>query len=1640
MIGLVLGLIIGAALVLLRVMFEGEPLGAAIADFINSQTRGAIHIGSIEWSTTSLPTAATGGWVPVTVRDVKVWGPRPPGHEQDPWPPADGSVAPVLTAETITGEVDIGELALHQVFRFRKVHLRKGSVVIEQVEEPYPLYEGAKTEISLLLAFEGRRSASFAAGLTAARAPIFDVQDYHLEDVDVELRMSPYTVTVDDDGAPLPTPATAYSFTASLGGVDGSGFLYRDGTDPLAPKLFFALGDLTATSSKDHKSVVRLLDTIDPKTHAHHAPYEIPLRSLVVRRLAQLPDQWPHREVADSLQLDATAITDHPEPAIGGKPAKVGATLVFTGGLDHYFERPSDGQWSIGVTGSNLGTMLHDVFAKSVSGDNVTATARIHGPYVALPKIDFELTDLDLDIALAGPGPLRLAIASMEGELDEVNDQLKIHQTVARGAGGEVLLAGTMQLKPFKRLDTDVFVTKPLELGPWLPPTVDRTVGTKLAGSLHAVGWLSESLRLDDFTNLTLGAVRFDRKGTITANDYFAHVYLAGVGFAAGGTRGTVDGAVHMPPNDLNPDGSIKRKNEDTLDLRVSGTSGDLDLWLRKLDLPALARSGGGTVAITNTFKDPRITGTVHGSGVPVFDDVAAHIAYQQQELAVADMKSGGLGGAVSGAGHLSFAGPHTVVREFHLRGQGLDAQRLPYTAGAARSTIDEASVDVSGPMSHLDIHGGLRADHLDVAGDRYDHIAMCINDDHHRTRDAMCAAARPRTPEPVDDVERAQRAEVATACTSARDHGVCVTGRADRAGGGSVDFTGALLRLGKDGPLRGAIDVAAMPLSALLGADARAGGDLTTHVFLGGTPRAPTADGVVGLVRGWLGEAFLGDADLHITPAGPGQIALSGTALQGRVALDATVATTAPYRAHISADLRRVDLDPFVDLAPYLGVADPVRLWASGRVTVDTDLGSARPPIDAVIALSELALTIEQRDADGRPSPVTVSAASPVRLRYHDGAIELACVDPQPGAAPHVTPCPVRLATPAGVIAVSGSARPDKLELAAAGRVDASLLRPLLADYVEESGGSADLDVHIGGTMAAPMVNASLAMNDVWFRPLRQDTVIHLAEGTVGLKDNTDLGFTGMKLTVRDNDSGDVTELDLGGGVKLANWKPKHWGVTLDGELPAKLLLAVAPETFSNASGVAEIETFLQGYGSQPAIDGRVSFDSKRPFALSPRGTRRELTLSDGWINLVDQTGPGTGGEPCRPPKGDPNAQVGALRRYRVDLCGVAGSIDEEGHLRAINGTLELVDWQLAGGDVTVGRADGLPFRIPHVLDVTLNAQALHLASDDVTHAWSLTGMIEMPSGKYTEDFDPFSNLVKPKAAASGTSKPIWETYPALGTMNLDLVLDVRKFSVQDNVAPNVDMSGQLLITGTPRDPRFDGTIQVLRGEFRFQGSRATFTRTSGTVTFSRLSRFPRDTPILGIQSEALYTDPTGTQHQITLTIDGTLSQINWNLFTADGLAKAQTLTLLFSGRTPEQFKRQLGADAIGSDPTHIETSTNPNDSYVDQVIKDVAGDFISLLVEDSLKDVSRLDVARLTVGTGSVGFHGEKKLTETVNILGDLEQTVRGSTVYVRGEWHAPYKFILQGGYLQKHFDDATEDDVSDLEGKIVYRFFIP
>ncbi|MGE5182584.1 MAG: translocation/assembly module TamB domain-containing protein, partial [Acidobacteriota bacterium] len=264
--------------------------------------------------------------------------------------------------------------------------------------------------------------------------------------------------------------------------------------------------------------------------------------------------------------------------------------------------------------------------------------------------------------------------------------------------------------------------------------------------------------------------------------------------------------------------------------------------------------------------------------------------------------------------------------------------------------------------------------------------------------------------------------------------------------------------------------------------------------------------------------------------------------------------------------------------------------------------------------------------------------------------------------------------------------------------------------------------------------------------------------------------------------------------------------------------------------------------------------------------------------------------------------------------------------------------------------------------------------------------------------------------------------------------------------------------ISGSPRDPRLQGSINVQRGEFKIPLTRANFTSTRGTIDFTSNERAAN--PSLNIQSDAPdYQDLSGQQHVISLAITGTLEQPLWDLHTNTGLDKSQTLALLFLGRSPEQLRRSLGDQSIGVvNPTAGEVSTNPSGTFGDQLVKDLAGDWVSQLLGNSLLKIAPVDILRFELGFGSVGVHAEKKLLENIRLLGDAESTVRGYSLNVRGEIRTPYnspiwfchrcritprdRLSVQGGFLDKIYSDPADQalNITDLQGKFVYRLFIP
>jgi hypothetical protein len=1619
-IGLGLVLVIGTGIVVLRVKFHGAALAGEIEGLLNKRMRGRVEIGSIDWGMTSLPTIATGGWVPITMKNVTVWDRRTDERTRDCF--TEASPPPpqrVLETPLITAELDIHALMFgdHDLV-FRNVVVTGGNVRLQQISEPYPLHAYDRTIVSLIAAFYPCMRAGFRAGFYAAvPPPRFDVRNVDVKDVDVELLIGP------DDDVPWDAPTGPfYNATVSVRDVFiDDAFLYMDPKDPLVSRLYFSV------AARGGQTTVRLFDQ-GVKDGKHDPEYTIELEHLNIERLAQLPEDWlqgARSGVANSLRLKGVARTTE------------GADIDIHGDLIDWWDRQYDGTWDIHLIAKNMGPTLKRRILTGLSGADVTTRLDMTGPFIALPKIDFELEGLDYDVQFDDPETPKLGFTldTMTGWVDFVNENGKLDQTVARVRGGkdagEITLAASFGLP--MNVNATLDITKPIDLGPWLPPRVRGAFGQWLSGHLRAGGKSETRLGLTE-VDLWLGRNRHEKLtrlhgGEVLTEKDFETIEVAAkppMKLDAGRTSVTIEGGLNLA-------------NQDLL-FFVRGRSNDLDVWLRRFGAPRIATSAENMrLEIRGSIVDGETQYALAASGdlrgVPTIDQVHVVARVEDERLFIDSLDSSGMGGTLTGAGTVRLGGAPYVER-LELEGHGLDVGKIPGAGAGASGTIRSAKINVRGPLGGkrdafdwLAITTGYAvSDQLVLMGDRYRDAAICIN----YPDDELCR--RPGAPIDPSDL---------TACDAAKKGGTCVVGRAQRADGGSVDVTLATpARKRRDTPpVVGTIAVTELPLAVIAEMlDVRpspVGGIASSTLRIGGTRTSPTADGAIALLETWVLGAFIGDSQLDVKPAtdDPRYVTITGRTLHGRLGVEARLGTFAPFPIEMTLTGRRIELDTIVDVQRVLDIDEPLRGWATGKVTVSAELTGKTEPM-AWIELDELVAIVDHRDPDGRMVPLRVTALPAsgrpaVSMRASPSSVALVCRQSTPDG-PAEASCPVRLATPAGVLEVSGEARPEKLALSANGTLDLALIGPLLDRYFDEVSGTVEVKAALAGTFAKPMPEMDILLKDIRIRPTGQDTVVRVAPpnrlgpqpGLIKVANNS-LGFTNVRIRVDDTYLGEETEMAVKGSIGLDGITPSSWGLIVDGQIAGKMLLALAPQYVSQASGVATIEELtFSGEGKQPVIRAELGFEPGQPFAIVPRGLRRELALSDGTITVSDAGG-----------KGD-------HRAYLIRFEDVAGSIDGEGTLADINGSIELIDGAPTYVDVTVD-ADAIPFRVPRTLDLVVNADDLRLRKyrdGDI----DVTGTIELISGRYIRKFD-LGQVIRPTASAA-PSTPFWEEYPSLGAARLRLDVDIRQFSVDNNLA-QIDLTGRRLsIGGTPRDPRIGGDVKVQNGRFRLPGTRVSFTRSSGEIRFVKQQAFPSQTPELQIKSEADYRDPSGQDHLITLHITGTLPELQWDLYTSTGFDKAQTTSLIFLGRTSDQFRTSLGDDAAGGDPTRVDPSTNPGASPLDQVLKDATSDWISLLVEDSLKQVSRLDVARVFVGAGSWGFHGEKKVLENLNVIGDYEQTSRGRTINVRGELKTPWRFAtgrplsLQAQYLDKSFEDIAEEDVSDGQLKLVYRFFIP
>ena len=1446
-IGLSVLLLLSTGFAVLRIKFEGEDLGDNIASILNKKMRGRIEIGSIEWDTASLKKVITGGWVPVTVRNVRVWddcalsgvagaldeirlgNPNEdctPDDRPDRSPTSKRKPRKLLVAtDLITAEIDIHALMFgNHDFVFRNLWVHGGEALIEQTDEPYPLHAYDRTIVSIVTAFYPRIPPGFRAGLTASSAPpIFDLRDIHIKDLNLTVHMNPYV----EDGK------FGYVNTIRMEGVDvdagptlqNDSYLYMNGRDPLVAKFYVRLivaakrgwvrvfdeGPREAFHMPDRVAGSAVQPEVYPPK-SRSARYQVNLTDIKLNRLAQLPTEWSRKNyIANTLELDleaktlpcATPANPSPDPATG-------AYLHLFGELNNWFDRPYDGAWNLALDGKNLGPTIRTCIKDNIGGEDLLGRITLTGPFVAKPAIGLDLKNLDFDLPLRkGEEPLRLTLADVQGRIDMVNEQGYIDKTKALIRGGkepgEVDLSATFGLKPLNA-NTNIEIVKAIDIGRFLPPSVSGPVGKFLQGRLRAKGDADFGFALEEF-DLGLGPTPTQKlvrvhKGRLFTDDNFGSVQIQKVLVDAGRTHAMVDGKVDIANNNI--------------DVTITGDYPDLDVWAQRFHLPVFFKSaGGGTIRIRGKLDKPIINVATELGGVPCLDKLRIVDMEYTSETRIVDVRkisSAGLGGELTGSARIRTPDPDNkgekpLIEMLKLNGKRLDASRLCGLKGKVKGTVDTAEVEIANTT--LDKNRSMidwlertkvfvHSDKLTVFDDKYSALNACIN----RKDDKVC---RPRTSYlDGDDLAQCEQGK--------KGNGFCAVVTAARDAGGRLDATVVQLppTATKKGQtplqrLAGSIAVDDLPLTILSQFTQKfdpkmAGGSLSTTLHLQGTRAAPQADGVLLLLRSWVKDRFAGDTRLAIEPstlANKPAVTLRGSALAGRVGLRATIGTTAPYPVEIELTGRRVEVDTFIDLQKMLGVSEPVQAWASGTITVRTELKPVKPiEPEAWVELTEMRAQITHRSPDGRLTPLTLSvfdrsngARPAMSLRATPTTVELACKDDT--AKGGRVECPTYVATPAGILEIKGSATPKRLNVEARGDLDFRQIAPLFDSTLERLQGTAALTASISGTFEKPNYEAELRLDKVSAQPLGNDTILEAPSGLIRVA-NGSLGFTDVKVRVRDEQRDEAGEINIKGNITLDGLKPVAWGVLIDGKIAGKMLLVAAPGAISQAAGLARIEgdLMLTGKGPRPTVSGTIDFgalppcaanvestscrkpgEQHHPLSIIPRGVRREFVFNSGSVDLDTEIS-------------------GDRQTISVLLNQIATKMDGEGEITGIDGRLELRGGTLTKLEVSLN-ADKIPFRVAGSLDLVINARNIRIQQESENSTPEVSGTVTIVDGTYNRNFALADQIVS-IGRVSTPSKPFWEEYPAIGNANLNLDLEVRRFLVKNNIA-EIELGGEL-------------------------------------------------------------------------------------------------------------------------------------------------------------------------------------------------------------------------------------------------------
>jgi len=760
------------------------------------------------------------------------------------------------------------------------------------------------------------------------------------------------------------------------------------------------------------------------------------------------------------------------------------------------------------------------------------------------------------------------------------------------------------------------------------------------------------------------------------------------------------------------------------------------------------------------------------------------------------------------------------------------------------------------------------------------------------------------------------------------------------RAAGGSLQATGTV---GLDGALALNVRADRFPLQAMPKVrelPTALAGFISGDLFVGGDVNHPTLGGMLSLIGMRLRNTLIGNGTLRLEPGGDA-VRLRGSFFE-HMEVDGHLTLSPKSALFARITLRKLPLEILV---PELFQLD-TRGIVSGTVELSVTTEGLKA---AQIRLSELSLTTEWgkqgEDDHGR---IELRAEPPVILAFADGKLTMERL---------------RIASSQGVLDVQGSIDATSPNIAVRGSIGVDLLRYFDRPRWDRVQGALSMALTLGGTWKQPKLQGTLSSAKLELTPKESDSPLELRDLLIELETST-ARLTRLRLLLDD------TPLDLWGTVTLSGTHPTALDLRMAGHTSARLLGIFAPRYFSEASGRVALEGSIRGTLPSAVLAvtlAPVSAASSQGVELLPRGLGREITLRSGSLQLS-----------------------GPLTQIEGTARSLSGTLDS-GDFK-LDGYFVLSNFELSDMDLHF-QGLGIPHRSPRVYEVSVNAD-VHASLTPCRRASLgnscvlMSGTLDLVEGRYVQRFDLLKDVIRP-ARVHVESKPFWQGIRLLEEM--DLALQVRTAGpvfVRNNIA-EIALDVSLNVGGTLQDPRLAGDIRATEGTFSLPFLRGTFqVQEGGTISFDPSKEIPRETPWVRLGGETVYVDNREQEHQITLTLDGPLGQLSFDLQSNTGLGKNQCLALLSTGRTTEEVRAMVtGRSEPGAQQT-------PAAAAADQALKTLTSDFMSLLVEDPLKKVLRLDLARLEFGTESIELRLGWRFGRHVRVVGTHELGLLGDS----------------------------------------------